>query len=100
MMDAGKSTRDLFQGANARNTRKDMDRFAFGFTGLEKGISSRGGKRLTGLTTKGLDNAGTGLKPLVTITPATPADKAAIDNAKTSENLLTAVKDLLAAWTH
>jgi hypothetical protein len=42
----------------------------------------------------------TSLKPLVTETPATPADKAAIDNAKNSGDLLTEFKNLVAAWTH
>jgi len=77
-----------------------MNRFLFGLTGLDKGASSRGGKRLEGLTTKSLDGAGTGLKPLITETPATPADKAAIDNAKNSGDLLTEFKNLVAAWTH
>jgi hypothetical protein len=74
-----------------------MNRFQFGFTGLD--IGNKAG--LTkGLTTKSLDSAGTGLKPLVTETPATAADKAAIDNEKNSGDLLTAFKELLAAWTH
>jgi hypothetical protein len=38
----------------------------------------------------------TSLKPLVTETPATPADKAAIDNAKNSGDLLTEFKNLVA----
>ena len=102
-MDAGQFTRSIFQGADARIRGKEsrgMERFQFGFTDLEKGASSRGGKRLGGLSTKSLDSAGTGLKPLVTETPATPADKAAIDNAKTSGDLLTEFKNLVAAWTH
>ena len=77
-----------------------MERFQFGFTGLDKGASLRGGKRLEGLTTKSLDGAGTGLKPLITETPATPADKANIDNAKNSGDLLKEFKNLVAAWTH
>ena len=77
-----------------------MERFQFGFTGLDKCASLRGGKRLEGLTTKSLDGAGTGLKPLITETPATPADKAAIDNAKNSGDLLTAFKDLVGIWKH
>ena len=74
-----------------------MNRFQFGFTGLDSG--NKGG--LTkGLTTKSLDNAGTGLKPIVTETPATPADDAAIKTAFTSQKLLDAFKELAATWKH
>jgi len=62
----------------------------------EQGIGSRGG-----LVSRGLQAmSATSLKPLVTETPATPADKAAIDNAKNSGDLLTEFKNLVAAWTH
>ncbi len=102
-MDAGTFTRGLFQGADARMRGKEsrgMNRFLFGLTGLDKGASSRGGKRLEGLTTKSLDGAGTGLKPLITETPATPADDAAIKTAFTSQKLLDAFKELAATWKH
>jgi len=62
----------------------------------EQGIGSRGG-----LVSRGLQGmSATSLKPLAVETPATPADKAAIDNAKNSTDLLTEFKNLVAAWTH
>jgi hypothetical protein len=62
----------------------------------EQGIGSRGG-----LVSRGLQGmSATSLKPLAVETPATPADKAAIDNAKNSGDLLTEFKNLVAAWTH
>lgn len=77
-----------------------MDRFLFG-AALDYGKDRTKLNVPRGLTTKGLTNqSGTGLKPLVTETPATAADKAAIDNEKNSGDLLTAFKELLAAWTH
>jgi len=62
----------------------------------EQGIGSRGG-----LVSRGLQGmSATSLKPLAVETPATPPDKAAIDNAKNSTDLLTEFKNLVAAWTH
>ena len=62
----------------------------------EQGIGSRGG-----LVSRGLQGmSATSLKPLAVESPATAADKAAIDNEKNSGDLLTAFKELLAAWTH
>ena len=62
----------------------------------EQGIGSRGG-----LVSRGLQAmSSTSLKPLAVKTPPTPADKAAIDNAKNSGDLLAEFKNLVAAWTH
>ena len=104
MMDAGTMRISNFVGKQAdilpNQKGRTMDRFLFG-AGLDYGKDRRKLNVPRGLTTNGLTNqSGTGLKPLVTETPATAADKAAIDNEKNSGNLLTAFKELLAAWTH